>query len=200
MSERRYYKADLSPDYDGAERIECSKEEANVVSSLTQGFDNTHMPVLDIDYSAELIPSTTPGHFHLYLNREISWEQYRRLLLSMADCGLLEEGFMDASLGRGKSFVRLPHVKKETRVVGDQLTFPHNSVEAELVQVAAVAVCWLEARGLRMNQALEAIREERHQQDLKFGPQRQQSSGKWNAIMGEEVGEVATALLDGGEL
>ena len=75
--------------------------------------------------------------------------------------------------------------------------FPKNSIEAELIQVAAVAVCWLEARGLDQNQALEAVREERWQQDQKWGPQCDHLSGTWYAILGEEFGEVGTAILEG---
>lgn len=71
-----------------------------------------HRPVLDLDFPAQLIPSSTPGHFHLYLDREVEHEKYMRLLDALADCGLLEDGYRNASQDRGYTAVRLPWVKK----------------------------------------------------------------------------------------
>lgn len=71
-----------------------------------------------------------------------------------------------------------------------------NSVDAELVQVTAVAVCWLESRGYDRADILGAIVSERNAQDEKWSAQRDQPSGMWLAILLEEVGEVGTALLD----
>lgn len=71
-----------------------------------------HRPVLDIDFPAQLIPSSTPGHFHLYLDREIEHKKYLRLLDALVECGLIEEGYCNASQDRGYTAVRLPWVKK----------------------------------------------------------------------------------------
>jgi NTP pyrophosphatase (non-canonical NTP hydrolase) len=40
------------------------------------------------------------------------------------------------------------------------------------------------------------ITEERYSQDMKWGIQRQHSDLKWNAILGEEVGEASRAILE----
>lgn len=66
----------------------------------------------------------------------------------------------------------------------------------ELVQVAAVAVCWLEALGWTQDNAMREIREERFRQDMKWGSQRGHGHRTWLAILTEEVGEVARELLD----
>lgn len=74
-----------------------------------------HRPVLDIDFPAHLIPSTTEGHFHLYLDKTMTWGNFEKLLLVMGEVGLLEQGYVDASIARGYSSVRLPWVKKEVQ-------------------------------------------------------------------------------------
>lgn len=67
-----------------------------------------HRPVLDLDMNAALIPSATPGHFHLYIDKLIPWSKYEQLLIALADCGIIEPGYMQASLDRGYSSARLP--------------------------------------------------------------------------------------------
>ena len=74
---------------------------------LVEG-ETLHRPVLDLDMNAALIPSATPGHFHLYIDKLIPWENYDKLLRVMADCGILEQGYVDASIERGYSSARLP--------------------------------------------------------------------------------------------
>lgn len=46
------------------------------------------------------------------------------------------------------------------------------------------------------DEAIALVRAERIKQDIAFGDQRQLPPLKWNAILGEEVGEVAKALND----
>jgi hypothetical protein len=87
-------------------------DNANIVTSKVKGTINQHKPVLDIDFPATLIPSSTPGHFHLFLDREMSWFVYEKLLYALADAGILEEGYVGASIQRGYTAVRLPWIKK----------------------------------------------------------------------------------------
>ena len=70
--------------------------------------DRLHRPVLDLDMNAALIPSATPGHFHLYIDKLIPWRKYEQLLIALSDCGILEQGYVDASIDRGYSSARLP--------------------------------------------------------------------------------------------
>lgn len=72
-----------------------------------------HRPVLDIDFPAKLVPSSTPGRFHLYLDKPMTWAVYAKLLSALADAGVIERGYADACEARGASFVRLPWVKKD---------------------------------------------------------------------------------------
>lgn len=71
-----------------------------------------HRPILDIDFPAELIPSSTDGHFHLYLDKPMTWKQYKKLLNVLSEVGVIEHGYARASIDRGYSSTRLPWVKK----------------------------------------------------------------------------------------
>lgn len=88
-----------------------STSSANLVGSLCM--NGKHAPCLDIDFPARLVPSSTEGHFHLYLDREISWEKYAGLIRAMAEAGILEKGYVQQSLKRGQSFLRRPGVTKQ---------------------------------------------------------------------------------------
>lgn len=71
-----------------------------------------HYPVLDLDFPAELIPSSTPGHFHLYLGKAVPSNAYFEMLETMVGAGILEEGFVNASIARGYTAARMPWVHK----------------------------------------------------------------------------------------
>lgn len=94
-------------------------KDANLISSrLTDGF---HSPVLDVDYGARLIPSSTPGHFHLYLDDlRLTWDEYQELLLVLAKLGVIEPGYAAASIDRRQTMVRKPGVTKPQPV--DEVT------------------------------------------------------------------------------
>lgn len=98
-------------DYSGDEATTVSEQEANVVTSYLGG--ELHAPVLDIDFGARLIPSSTPGHFHLYFEKAMTWDNYCGLLKALGDVGILEAGYVKASLRRGYSSVRKPGVYKQ---------------------------------------------------------------------------------------
>jgi len=92
-------------------------KDANLVGSRQAGVPEDeeayHFPVLDIDFEANLIPSSTEGHYHLYLEKKLTWKQYSKLLEALADAGIIEEGYLDQSLQREQTFVRLPGETKE---------------------------------------------------------------------------------------
>ena len=99
------------PDYiDLGAGVEAEEKDANVVSSVI--CPGIHAPVLDIDFEARLIPSSTPGHYHLYLDKAMSWKKYRKLLKALARAGVIEEGYAFSSIRRGFSAVRKPDIKK----------------------------------------------------------------------------------------
>lgn len=84
---------------------------ANLVSSRT--LSGKHKPILDLDFPLRLEPSTTEGHYHLYLDGpEISWWRYVALLTGLYLAGVIEMGFYVWSLRRGGTWVRKPGVTK----------------------------------------------------------------------------------------
>jgi len=87
-------------------------EDANLVSSLLE--NGKHAPAIDLDFPIHAIPSTTPGHYHLYLERELEWKQYEKLLKVMAEIGLIEKGFYQSAMHFKQTYLRLPHIKKDT--------------------------------------------------------------------------------------
>jgi len=71
-----------------------------------------HGPILDLDFPHRYVPSTTPGHGHLYLNQPIRrWRQIV-LLWGLYIGKVIEPGFFWWSLRRGGTFVRRPGVQK----------------------------------------------------------------------------------------
>jgi hypothetical protein len=123
---RKYFKADLEKNQQLGKYAEAptfaTREEANLLGSYcTARYDQKgkeieaiHMPVLDIDFPCELIPSSTPGHFHLLIDRPMEWSQYKQLLNALANAGIIEYGYAKASLNHGGSFIRKPGIHKAT--------------------------------------------------------------------------------------
>lgn len=103
--------ADLDGDYDAERELTDSLAEANLLTSKVAGTE-MHKPVLDIDLPAKLLPSSTPGHFHLLIDQEVSWEAYLHLLDALVVAGLIEPGYANASRERGYTAIRLPWVRK----------------------------------------------------------------------------------------
>ena len=93
------------------------QDRANVVTSRADDTWGTteHLPVLDLDFPIVAEPSTTEGHFHLYIDRAMSWDQLVKLMDGMEEVGLLETGYVEAAKIRGYSSVRLPGVLKPPR-------------------------------------------------------------------------------------
>lgn len=95
--------------YDGSTNeiiVEATKMTANLISS--QLSNGNHAPALDIDMPCQLIPSQTPGHFHLYIAKEMSWRKYKKLLRALADAGILEKNYVKHSLKKKKTCLRVP--------------------------------------------------------------------------------------------
>jgi hypothetical protein len=76
-----------------------------VCSDLPSG---KHMPVIDLDVPCSLVESGTPGHYHLYIDVEMTQGQLFGLLSALALAGVVEDGYVIASQKRGYSAVRVP--------------------------------------------------------------------------------------------
>ena len=116
------------PDYEPMiDREEADIDKANIVSSLikmdTSDFladtnDRRHVLAIDLDIPATLVPSSTPGHHHLYIETVggIPHHRYMSLLSALADAGVIEKGYAEVSIARGHSDLRLPWVSKEDSI------------------------------------------------------------------------------------
>lgn len=71
-----------------------------------------HKPVLDLDMDVMVVPSSTPGHHHLYIDRAMSWNEYSLLMNVLAHVGILQPGYARASHHRAESFLRTPWTRK----------------------------------------------------------------------------------------
>lgn len=130
---RMYYVPGVDPDCpEGADYENPANElkephemlpPANVVGSLS-GDGSHHLPCIDVDVPAKLVPSSTPGHHHLYIDVPLAWHDYCDLLDVMARCGIVEEGYVSAAKARGQTSCRLPHVRKEGGPVTIHMTSP----------------------------------------------------------------------------
>jgi hypothetical protein len=85
---------------------------AEYVGSKILGEDGMHTVMLDLDYPVTLIQSTSTCHNHLYIDRPITWPQYKRLLVALWRARLIEDGYYKASVKQGQTFLRPPWVKK----------------------------------------------------------------------------------------
>ena len=122
MNERLYYrneKLDTATYRDPGTCTVCSKESANLVSSLCG--DGKHRPILDLDLPVRLVPSSTEGHSHLYIDAEMSFDTMIALIDALASAGVVERGWATAVRSRGMALVRPPWVKKPAKPV-PQLT------------------------------------------------------------------------------
>lgn len=136
---RLYWRADLesatnhyddgwnSPSLINQQREPATPDEANLVSSLTAS--GKHMPAIDIDLPVRVAPSSTEGHFHLFIDKEIEAEHYWQILRALYEAGIVERGFYELSVTRGASFLRT-HPKGEREGMTDGETKQHAAVTA----------------------------------------------------------------------
>lgn len=90
----------------------------DVIVSLT--YAGTHMPVIDLDIPCSLVPSKTLGHYHLYLDVEMTLEKHMAILKALYHAGVVELGYYNAAMRDGMSAVRFPY-QQEWAEIQDQL-------------------------------------------------------------------------------
>lgn len=106
-------------DFSPEERPMTDLKFANAISSRVVDTPNSftalefHKPVLDIDHRCLVLDSSTPGHHHLIIDVEIPWDKYKKLLEVLSECQIIEPGYMNASIERKGSYIRVPWVKKD---------------------------------------------------------------------------------------
>lgn len=94
-------------------RPETDRKKANLVGSLCP--DGMHMPAIDIDMPCSLVPSTTPGHFHLYIDKPMTFMEYKKFVKAFIDAGIVEPNVMKYMELNGMTTLRPKGVKKAPR-------------------------------------------------------------------------------------
>lgn len=97
--------------YEGEVEDVTDPADANVITSQLLDSD-LHAPVIDVDLPMRWVPSSTPGHGHLYIDHPMPAAYMWALIELLAEIGLVEPGYLRASQARGYTSVRLPWVKK----------------------------------------------------------------------------------------
>jgi hypothetical protein len=112
------YKGDSSDppeDWPGWE-VKFDSGSPNVITSLSARHlrrdddpdKGLHLPVIDVDFTLRAIPSQTPGHSHLYIDKYLTWSEFKKLLNVLVEVGLVQEGYRNSAFERGYTCVRLP--------------------------------------------------------------------------------------------
>lgn len=92
--------------------------ESNVISSMLP--NGNHAPVLDIDISHKLKPSSTPGHGHLFLDVELTTKQYDALLSALVEAGVVERGVLESFRNLGFTCARIEADKFEVQTTANR--------------------------------------------------------------------------------
>lgn len=110
-------------DYVDVREVTSDPEVATVVTSLVNDKvgKGIHKLVLDIDMDVKVFPSSTPGHHHLFIDHELSTEDFNKVLTVLSEVGIIEPGYCNASLDRGFTAIRLPWIKKKAAAAKDTL-------------------------------------------------------------------------------
>lgn len=101
---------DLNPPKEVHDETEANLVGSRIVTGEPEGM---HAPAIDIDFPCYTIPSSTPGHAHLYFDRPLTWTQYKLLLGTLHKIGYIEDGYYRAAIAHGQTYLRLPGVRKE---------------------------------------------------------------------------------------
>lgn len=104
------------------EPVESTIQDANLISSENQLMKGWHYPILDLDFEASLIPSSTKGHYHLFLGKAMTDKQLDKLLSALVEAGIVQQGVLDNQWKKRKAlFARVPWVKKGTQKMPDDV-------------------------------------------------------------------------------
>lgn len=127
-----YWAGTISSDYNedrDVVRMCVGPQGANLVGSVCK--DMMHRVAVDIDFDIAdriceildmfeladhlfmLVPSTTPGHWHLYVDKPMSWEAYEEVLAKMVKLRIISAEYFGMSIQRGMTRLRMPGVRKD---------------------------------------------------------------------------------------
>jgi hypothetical protein len=121
-----------------------------------------HAPALDVDIPAFLLPSTTPGHHHLYLDVALTWGQYKRLLKALARAGVIEKDWARASIRGRQTLLKPPWRLGATKSRGHEAA--HQHIETSHVMVREQSVRYSHGYDVHYADELVAVTDRTHAQ------------------------------------
>jgi len=129
----------LAPNFNPEDFVpqKVSADNANLVASVCE--NGKHAPVIDVDIPIYVVPSSQLGHYHLYIEKEISWNSYVRILKALENAGIIEAGYLNASLSRGYTAVRPVGIVKPGSPRGSEV-LKENSILRQRVRDLVVEV------------------------------------------------------------
>lgn len=74
------------------------------------------VPPLVFDTPVIVHPSTTEGHHHVYVEKEVSWEGYARILRRMSATGIIETTYREFAEKRKMTMLLKPGLKNRTKL------------------------------------------------------------------------------------
>lgn len=89
-----------------------------LLSSEIEG-SKLHLPVLDVDDTSVVVPSTTPGHFHILAPKPLSWRKYKKLLYLCAEAGIVDREWSSKAIRAKKGRVHQPVLDAEALMMGE---------------------------------------------------------------------------------
>ena len=89
---------------------------ANCVTSGPMDGESFHMPILDDDQGLfRVVPSRTPGHNHVYIDKAIRWRDFVRLLELLAELEIVDPKWARLSIDQLTATLRLPNGEVMTK-------------------------------------------------------------------------------------
>lgn len=101
-----------SENLEGSEIVTSMVRVKGIGVEAAKIYNTKHKVAIDIDLPCALVESTTPGNFHLYIDKEISRAQYDKILSALTEAGIVQEGYYRAFEERGFTTLRTPWTKK----------------------------------------------------------------------------------------
>ncbi|MCC6563300.1 hypothetical protein IT087_00225 [Candidatus Uhrbacteria bacterium] len=87
-------------------------DDAQPLHGKAAGSRRRDLPALVLTVGARVNPSSSVGHHHLYLDREMPWPAYEQLLLALRDAEIIGQDFCDMSIRWRVSFLLKPGLTK----------------------------------------------------------------------------------------
>ncbi len=113
----RYFLLELEPrtlNHEALKRLHEALIRARLSTRTARRLTRSHrvsdrsLVTLAFHVPIHLTASRTPGHHHLYIDREIKWEHYLPILIELEEARLIEYQLLSSYLIEETSFIRLP--------------------------------------------------------------------------------------------